>query len=82
MKATADRTVAMTQGIYTHAEPIKMQRRIGSTVYKINVYFSPEARETIDEKILRLIKNDLNLPSIHGKMDLSQTSRLPERSSA
>ena len=44
-----------------HAEPIKMQRRIGSTVYVINVYFKNDAAETMNDKIQRLIRNDAQI---------------------
>ena len=49
--------VAGTQN-NTAAEPIKMQRRIGSTVYEINVYFKHDAAETMNDKIQRLIRNE------------------------
>ena len=35
-----------------------INRRIGSTNYKVKVYFSDTERETMDEKILRMVKND------------------------
>ena len=33
-------------------------KRIGSTNYRVNVHFSDTSRETMNEKIIRLIKND------------------------
>ena len=42
--------------------PIKsmtMQKRIGSITYEVEVYFNPEARETMEQKILRLIKSEM-----------------------
>jgi len=33
-------------------------RRIGQTTYKVNVHFSKTSRETMNDKILRLIKNE------------------------
>jgi len=35
-------------------------KRIGSTNYRVNVHFSKTSRETINDKILRLIKNETN----------------------
>ena len=32
--------------------------RIGSTLYKIKICFSENAKETMEEKLLRIIKND------------------------
>ncbi len=57
------------------------RKRIGSTVYLINAYVKNDAGETIEQKILRLVKNDLHLskPVI---MELPQAGRLPERGSA
>ena len=74
--------VAVTRGDCTaHAEPATMHKRIGSTVYEVHTHFNPDAKETMDEKILRLIRNDLNKPPWDAKMTLPQTGRLPERSS-
>ena len=39
------------------------------------------SKETLDEKILRLVRNDLNLTPKHVTMDLPQTGRLSERGS-
>ena len=33
-------------------------KRIGSTNYHVNVHFSKTSRETMNDKVLRLIKND------------------------
>ena len=65
----------------TTPEPYVLHRRIGSTTYRVRLHFNPESRETLDDKVLRLLKNDLNLSPSNAKMDLSQTGRLPERSS-
>ncbi|HBU12595.1 MAG TPA: hypothetical protein DEB31_07700 [Clostridiales bacterium] len=59
-----------------------MRKRIGSTVYEVNIHFNQDAKETMDDKILRLIRNDLNKVAAGVNMAVPQTSRLPERSSA
>ena len=51
-----------------HAEAVKKEqaqsksrtftRRIGSTTYRVSVHFSKTSRETVNDKILRLIKNE------------------------
>ena len=56
-------------------------KRIGSTIYEVSMHFNQEVKETMDEKILRLIKNDLNLAPGHVTMAAPQMDRLPERSS-
>ena len=34
-----------------------INRRVGSTNYKVKVYFSSTEHETMEEKILRMVKN-------------------------
>ena len=79
---TVNQTVAMTQGGSAFAEPINMRKRIGSTVYEVRIHFNQDAKETVEEKILRLMKNDLHLSAEPVKMELPQIGRLSERSSA
>ena len=67
---------------FIRAESLDVCKRIGSTVYEVEVYVKGHSGETADVKIMRLIKNDLNLAPSHGKMSLPQTGRLPERGSA
>ena len=33
-------------------------KRIGSTNYRVNVHFSKTSRETVNDKIIRMIKNE------------------------
>ena len=63
-----------------HAK-LTLRKRIGSTVYITKLYVRNDAAETMDEKILRLIRNDLNYTAKNDIMVLPQTGRLPERSS-
>ncbi len=35
-------------------------RRIGSTVYRVGVHFSRTSKETLNDKITRLAKNDVS----------------------
>ena len=39
-------------------KPPDIVKRIGNTTYMINVYFSTTSKETMNDKIMRLIKND------------------------
>jgi hypothetical protein len=41
------------------AEPMKYDRRIGATTYKIAVYYSQTSKDTLPDKILRLIKSEV-----------------------
>lgn len=56
-------------------------RRIGNTTYKVQIHFNETAKETMEDKILRLIRNDglANQPEC-GIMELPQMSRPSERS--
>ena len=48
-----NKTVAQPKGF--------MRKRIGSTVYDVNLCFSNEAKELLQDKLLRLAINDLNI---------------------
>ena len=65
----------------TTPEPFVLQRQIGSTAYRVRLHFNPDAKETLEDKILRLIKNDLNPVSKGAIIGLPQTGRLSERGS-
>jgi len=53
-----------------------MTRRIGSTTYKVRVAFSPDASETMEEKILRMIRNEGSTSGSEcGIMNTPQVSR-------
>ena len=79
---TENNNTADTRNSFVHAGPLDVRKRIGSTVYYVKVYVKNCAAETVEDKILRLVKNDLNLAPSLAKMDTPQTGRLPERSSA
>ncbi len=57
-------------------------RRIGGTLFKVRVYTGSEYADTLDEKISRLIFNDMVTGGkSYVKMDSPQMSQPPERSS-
>ena len=45
-------------------EPYRFTKRLGSTTYRVSVNFSKTSKETMDEKIIRLIKNE----AVSGKV--------------
>ena len=56
-------------------------RRIGGTTYKVRVAFSETAAETMEEKILRMIRNEgVTNGGTCGIMKVPQMSRQSERS--
>jgi hypothetical protein len=48
-----------TEKINTPQEPYRLKKRLGSTVYEVNVYFNQDAKETMNDKIMRLIRNEM-----------------------
>ena len=73
------------------SKPVKIQRdagtsrfskRIGSSLYKVSVHFSQDSKETIDDKIFRLAKNELNFPHKCATIKRLQTGQLSGRGSA
>ena len=60
-----------------------INRRIGSTIYRVKVYGSTTATETMEDKILRLIQNEVSHPcGSYGIMEAPQMSRQSERSAS
>lgn len=60
-----------------------INRRIGSTNYKVKVYFSDTEKETMEEKILRMVKNDAMQNATEcAIMNTPQMSRQSERSAS
>ena len=67
---------------YIRTVPLDTRRRIGSTVYSVAVFTKKDTGDTVEEKVLRLLKNDLNPVYENGKIAVPQTGRLPERGSS
>ena len=38
-------------------KPLRMTKRIGATTYKVSVHFSRTSKETIEDKIIKLIES-------------------------
>ena len=51
MYTTAVTSMAKT----TRNEPVKLREQIGSTTYVVSIRFSETSKETLEDKILRLI---------------------------
>ena len=47
------------KGEQQQSGPRAFTKRIGSTTYRVSVHFSKTSRETVKDKILRLIKNEV-----------------------
>ena len=60
-----------------------MTRRIGATTYKVRVVFNDTATETMEDKILRIIRNELLEKSEKcGIVEVPQMGRQSERSAS
>jgi hypothetical protein len=55
---TAVTSAAKTSRI-AESEPVNLQKRIGSTLFEVSVRFSQSSRETLQDKILRLIEREV-----------------------
>ena len=76
----------------THARRMPMEqykreqfiiRRIGGTTYKVRVVFNESGGETMEDKILRIVRNDMvTSDGTYGIMETTQMSRQSERSAS
>jgi hypothetical protein len=41
-----------------NATPPRFSKRIGNTTYRVSVHFSDKSKETMNDKIMRLIRNE------------------------
>jgi len=57
MNTTAVKSAAMTSQM--ESEPVKLLRRIGSTTYEVTIHFSKTSKETVEDKILRIIEREV-----------------------
>lgn len=58
-----------------------LTRRIGSTVFKVNIFTKEDGTDTMEDKILRMIQREgLASPADCGMMNVPQMNRQPERS--
>ncbi len=49
--------------VRVNTEPMTIRRRIGSIVYEVEIHFCPNARETLNDKIIRLMRRDMEAAS-------------------
>ena len=60
-----------------------MTRRIGSTVFKVNIFTKEDGADTMEDKILQMIRREgLALPPECGMMNVPQMNRQSERSAS
>lgn len=60
-----------------------MTRRIGSTTYRVKIFFDENSTESMEDKILRIVQNDLlEKKEKYDTMNVPQMSRQSERSAS
>ena len=60
-----------------------MTRRIGATTFKVKVVFNDTGQETMEDKILRIVRNEaMETGDFCGIMGTPQMSRQSERSAS
>ena len=65
----------------TQKKRITLTRRIGNTVFKVNIFTKEDGVDTMEDKILRLIQNEgLASPADCGMIVVPQMDRQSERS--
>jgi hypothetical protein len=55
-RETSGEAAATAQAAGTRPAPFNIRRRIGSTAYEVEVHFSTVGGETMDDKILRMVR--------------------------
>ena len=53
------KSAATAQGKTAHAKPPMFTKQIGSTVYRVSIHFNDTSTETVEDKILRLMKSEV-----------------------
>ena len=60
---------------------VTLTRRIGNTVFKVNIFTKEDGADTMEDKILHLIQHEgLASPANCGMMNMPQMNRQSERS--
>ena len=55
-----EQAIAKAKAVQTAEHtPATMVRKIGKTTYKVCIHFSQTSKETMEDRLLRLIKNDI-----------------------
>jgi len=51
--------IEATEGTAKKTEQPHFVKRIGKTTYNVNVHFSTTSKETINDKIIRMLRNEV-----------------------
>ena len=53
-------TTENTTATATKTEQPDFVKRIGKTTYRVKVHFNPDSRETMSDKIIRMLKSEVS----------------------
>jgi len=59
MSKTTAENGTVTTSANMRSEPVMLRERIGSTTYEVSVHFSKTSKETMQDKLLRLIEQEM-----------------------
>ena len=62
-----------------NARPGRFSTRIGPTVFTVNIHFKEDSKESVEDKMYRMMQSDLNNGRFCGIMKTPQADWLPER---
>jgi hypothetical protein len=65
----------------SNPKPIAFSHKIGSTLYHVNVHYDKAGKESLEDKIFRMMKNDLTGGAKSGIVQEPQADWLSERGS-
>jgi hypothetical protein len=65
-----------------NAQSSRFCKRIGSTVFTVNVHFKEDSKESLEAKMFRIMKSDLTNERNCDRIAMPQAEALPERGSA
>ena len=65
-----------------NAQSSRFRQRIGSTVFTVSIHFKEGGKESLEEKMFRMMKSDLTNGRLCGKVEMPQADALPERGTA
>ena len=65
-----------------NAQSSRFCKRIGSTVFTVNVYYKEDSKESLEDKMFRMMKSDLTKERFCSNIIVPQADALPERGSA
>ena len=90
LQSTEPNTLYQNPTNYARRRPMEQNkrerfiiRRIGGTTYKVRVVFNESGGETMEDKILRIVRNDMvTSDGTRGIMETPQMSRQSERSAS